>query len=406
MDPADVDYSDADADPRYVDQNVVPAGPVLILAALWKVTGDKSYIYMQVLQIVLDSLMVVLIWWISMRLFRDRRAALVAAALYALFLPIASFMRLPYYDPWAIFLTIAAFAQLLRVLDSPSIRRLAGLGAIIGVGLYFHPTMALLPIAFALALLPARGWRFAARVAVVPLVVTAAFGAPWTIKNYVEHEKFIATRSTAGQVLWQGLGQLDNDFGAERDDNATERMVRRERPELRYGTIEYDEFLRERAVEEIKEHPGFWAKLVAFRLADSTFLMQSSEWAGKSRTRFDERDGSIPSFVVSRPLDAAIVGLSLLLEPFVFLLAMATVLLTWRRLRQEHLLLLAVPVGTMAAPILLDSDWRYLVPASFAYMILAGLGVSLLVDRVRASNAAEPGVEDPASRLAAEPERA
>jgi hypothetical protein len=67
-------------------------------------------------------------------------------------------------------------------------------------------------------------------------------------------------------------------------------------------------------------------------------------------------------------------------EPLLFLAGLATALATRRRWWRRHLLL-AVPVGTGLPSLFLHFEARYLLPASFVWMVLATLGADLALER-------------------------
>ena len=95
-----------------------------------------------------------------------------------------------------------------------------------------------------------------------------------------------------------------------------------------------------------------------------------------------DRTGDSPAgYVLHRPFDAARAAAIGLAEPLLFLIAILTAALTWRRHWRRHLLLAAVVVSTIAPYIVLHVESRFALPASFAYMILAGLGADLVLSR-------------------------
>ena len=58
-----------DAHPRFENYMLHMQGTAMLLAAIWKLTGDEDYGYLQVIQTVLGALMVLVVFRISMRLF-------------------------------------------------------------------------------------------------------------------------------------------------------------------------------------------------------------------------------------------------------------------------------------------------------------------------------------------------
>ena len=352
VDPSELDYAAADSGGRYLPEILQPVGAGAVLGAIWSVTGDEQYLYLQLLQVAIDAAMVLLVFWIALALYGRPRAALIAAALYALFVPIATITKVPHLDIWAVDFTIAITALALRAWRSPRpVPWLVATGVATGIGLYFRPGVALLPLAFAAAALPWIRWRRAIAATAVPLAAAALLTVPWVVRNYDDFDRFIPTRIGIGQNLWEGLGELDNDFGAVLDDQVTERQVHREDPSLVYGTPEYDDHLREKAVDAIEEHPGHFAKVVARRAAVTTIALHN----------------------LALPLG--------LLEPLLFVLAVALAIATWRRFPREHAFLAAVVVATLLPYLALHVEPRYMLPASFVYLIWVALGADLLLDR-------------------------
>src|SRR5436190_1992397 len=99
VDVSKIDFTRVDQKTRaypVVDQ--MP-GVAAVLAAFWWPTGSRSYTPIQWLQILLDTAMVLLIYWIAYRLTRRHPAAFLAALLYAVF-PTA--IALVLLSPWTI----------------------------------------------------------------------------------------------------------------------------------------------------------------------------------------------------------------------------------------------------------------------------------------------------------------
>jgi 4-amino-4-deoxy-L-arabinose transferase-like glycosyltransferase len=366
VDPDQVDLRSADAHPDYAPEILQTPGLALVLAAFWWITGDQDYAYAQVLQILIDSAMVLLVFWASRRLFGRMRAALVAAGLYAVFLPLASLANIAHLDTWAAFFALTIFCLFLKARDAT--RRwlwLAALGVATGASVYFRPFLVILPLALMIASALGTGWRRSWALGVVPAAVAVAFMTPWTVRNYNEFHQLIPMRSGIGLNLWEGLGELPNNFGAVTDDQVTAAQVSRERPNLHYGTPAFDNYLFRKARRVIEHHPGFYAEVVGRRFLLTTALLRNYNWTGHSRGA----------------LRALKLGLATLLEPLLFLFAITTAAATCRRFWRQHLLLLAVPLAVIAPYVFLHAEPRYALPGSFAYMILFGFGIDLVLER-------------------------
>lgn len=323
VDPESVDFSSVDrnstAEP-VIDQ--MP-GLGLVLAGLWWPTGDKVYAPIQWLQILLDTAMVLLVYWIGVQLTRSTRVGLVAALLYAVWPPAVAFAKLPVLDTWAGFFTIGCVAAFLWARERPtSRRRLVLLGVLAGVGIYFRPFVVLLPIALALVATPGRGWRRRLLWMGAPTAIALLILTPWTIRNYYEFDRFIPTRTGLGQAVFEGIGEASSD-----EEAASH--VQENRPGAKYGSPAYDEFLLAAAARAIANDPGWYFQLVTERAR--------------------------------------------------FLLPCLLAVLVWRRWRRAALIPVAAAAATIAPYLLIGSDKRFYLPAAFAYLILIAMTVEVVV---------------------------
>ncbi len=384
IDPAEIDYAATETHPHWQQYSVEPIGPPLLLAGMWKLTGDERYIYGDALQILIDSLVALLVYRIALLLFARRRAALIAAALYAVFPPIAQQASFLNNDIWAIDFSIAILAAHLQMMRSPNRWRwLVLYGALAGVGAYFRPNLLLFPAGLALASVPWAGWRKPARSAAIATATAVAVTTPWIIRNYSVFHTFVAMRSGLGVTLLVGFGELPNNFIIANEDVIREE-THRERPDLVYSTPPYDAFLLKRAKRLIEQHPLFYAKLVAHRTVVSTVGEYEYAWmyrGGESPLRYRARTGGgIFSYAINRPL----YFLQAALQPAVFLLAMLVLALTWRGRKREHTLLIAFVLTTLIPYWIIHYETRFVLPTSLAYIIWIGLGADLLGERVLA----------------------
>jgi 4-amino-4-deoxy-L-arabinose transferase-like glycosyltransferase len=384
IEPAGVDLSYADSHPLWRPEISEPVGESVVLAGLWEITGSERFLPDQILRIVLDALMALLVYRIAMRLFERRRAALLAAALYALYPPVAWQTISPYVDIWAVDATIAIAATYLEALHSP--HRwcwLIACGTIAGVGGYFRPNVLVLPAVLGLITIPSAGRRRALGNALGASALAALALLPWTIRNYaVFHHRFIPTRG-AGQVMWEGLGELHNDFGAVTNAVMVNAEVQRTHPGLGFETPAWDDVLKGWALKAIEHHPLFYLELLARRTAIATVWSYDHNWMHRDTLSPLSYKGGLASYVIEHPFDL----LQTALQPALFLLAMLALGLTWRRYRAQNALLLAVVLATVLPYILIHVEFRYVLPAAFVYLIWIGLGADLLAERIKAPRA-------------------
>ncbi len=377
VEPASVNLTYADAHPRWKPEIVEPVGEAVVLAGLWEITGKETFLPDRLLRIVLDALAALLVYWIVMRLFGRPRAALLAGALYAVYPPIAWQTISPYMDFWACDLTIAILAlQIQAARSSHRWRWLIACGLLVGFGTYFRPFVLIVSAVLAFVLNVGAGWRAALIRASAATAIALILVVPWTIRNYNEFHDFIAFRSGIGQTLWEGLGQLHNDFGVTFGGSGTEALVRRERPDLAVESPAWDSFLEHKAIRAIERHPLFFGKLLAYRTAQATLLSFDASWMHRGAVPLRSYSAGPLAFAIDRPFNL----LEDMLEPAVFGLAALSLGLTWRRWRTGHVALIAVVWATIVPYLALLVQPRYIAPAAFAYLIWGALGADLLAE--------------------------
>jgi 4-amino-4-deoxy-L-arabinose transferase-like glycosyltransferase len=314
IDPSDFDYSRFDKNPSYSPEIQQMPGVAVVLAALWRLGGTNTYSSIQWLQILLDTSMVLLIYWIVRKFACGRGTAAAAGFLYAIWPGAIVVVKRPMLDTWAGFFTIWLLAAFLLARARPHQRRwLVVLGLLTGFGIYFRPFLFFLPILLALLATPGGGWRRRFAWVALPSLVALCVLAPWTIRNYAEFHRFIPTRAGLGYALYEGIGQASS-------DNDATAYVQKHRPGLKGLAPESDSFLLRSAFETIKSHPLRYLHLISRRLA--------------------------------------------------YLLPCLLVIVLWRRWRAGGLMLLAVAVATIVPFIPIGSDTRFYLPAAFAYLIL------------------------------------
>jgi 4-amino-4-deoxy-L-arabinose transferase-like glycosyltransferase len=364
IDPADLNYTNADRRPHFRQAIIEPPGLPLVLAGIWTVTGTERFIYLQALQLLIDSCMVFLIYWLAVKLFERRLIGLCAAGLYALYIPAILIARVPHEDAWAGWFTITAFAIVVKASDSSKpVRWLCALGVLLGIGAFFRPNVILLPIGLALALTPWSGWQRALRFAVIPSVIAVILLVPWTVRNYNIFHTFVPVRTSFGWSMWGGLGELPNSFGDTGTDTNIVTTVLRVHPTYAIGSPEFDKVLEGKSFSTIETHPFFYLRLVGTRLLHSTVLPTPTKTAGSSKL------ASAAAWTV----------------PLLFVFAAISAILSFRLQpgRRWALALLAAIATTTVIPyLLIHLEARYLVATAFVYLILTGVGVAMIVDWV------------------------
>lgn len=351
------------------------------MAGLWAVTGSERYMQMQALQALLDGLAALLVYWIAMQLFKRPGAALLAAALYAVYPPIAWDTADPYTDIWAVDFTIAIVALYLVILKSDRRWRwLIACGLLAGIGAYFRPQVILLAPVLALVTISVTGWREALRRGLTTGIVAALLLVPWTVRNYNDFHVFLPTRGAFWQTMWGGLAEMHNDFGGNFSEGPIEADIHRIRPDLVAETPAWDAQVKPFFVKAVEQHPLFYLEVLAHRVALATVLVHENLWMRRGAGAVFDHKGGLVAFVVDQPL----VAFEYALQPGVFLLAILGLALTWRRYRRQDAILAAAVLCVLVPYLAMHVEERYLLPSFFAYFILIGVGADVSIERIRA----------------------
>jgi 4-amino-4-deoxy-L-arabinose transferase-like glycosyltransferase len=385
IDPASVDFSHLNLRSGWYPEVREPVAVSAIIAGVWAITGSERYLQAELFQGIVDGLAALLVYWIAMQLFRRPVPAIVAAALYATYPPIAWQTSAAYNDIWAVDLTIATVALYLVALKSSHRWRwLIACGLLVGVGAYMRPQLLLVIPALALVMISETGWREMLRRAATPTLLALLLIVPWVIRNYEDFHAFIPVRGAFWETMWGGLDEIPNDFGANFSEGPIKATMRRVRPDLVFETPAYNAYVealdKKHFIAVVEQHPWFYLEVLAHRVALATFLVRENLWMRRGAGAVLRYPGGPLAFVVKRPFEL----LEYALQPLVFILGMLGLWLTRRRWRQQNMLLLAIVVGVLAPFMVVAGTTRYVLPATFVYFIWIGLGVDVLVERIRA----------------------
>jgi 4-amino-4-deoxy-L-arabinose transferase-like glycosyltransferase len=399
FDPASIDYAGLDRPGQWFPEIVQSVGVSAVIAGLWTITGDQRFIQVYILQGIVDGLTVLLVYWIAMQLFKRRRAATIAAALYAIYPPIAWETAEAYDDIWAVDFTVALLATYLLMMRSNGRWRwLIACGLCAGVGAYFRPQVLLLLPALALAAVPSTGWREACRRTVATVLTASLLLVPWVVRNYDDFHAFIPTRDGFWQVMWAGLSELPNDFGENFSYQSLVAKVHGARPDLSPESAAWDSYAKRYVVQAIEQHPLFYAEDLLHRAGMATVLLFDPAWMHVESGSLSHA-GPV-AYALKDPLNT----LEDALEPAVFLLAMLSLALLWRRSgREQQAILIAVVLCVLVPYIALHVEARFLLAAVPAYFILIGLGVDSLIESLATRSHRRLRMDTPSRRRPAVP---
>ena len=363
-----------------------PPGYPILLSVIYSV-GGRSDTATQFLQIILDSLSVVVIVLIAFEFFPA--AIGLIAGLMAAFAPQLSWNSLTLLpDSVATLPLLVAVLIITRNRQPPNLRDLFKLlpiliaGALIGVSVWLRANALLLAPFLALLLLfiCKRGARL--RPALTLICGALLIISPLTIRNAIVFGKFIPVSLGAGQTLVEGIADYNTDGSLGLPQTDVE-LIRGEaeiskRPDYANSLFTPDGTERDRArlargFAVIREHP-FWFAGVMIRRAASMLRLE------RTPLRLAATDFRISPLVQS-PL--RIVQKLFITALFLPLTLIGTGILFYRRQFQTLALLLAVPCYYFCTQSALHTEYRYVLVIHYFLFVLAAVATYTIASSVR-----------------------
>jgi 4-amino-4-deoxy-L-arabinose transferase-like glycosyltransferase len=383
-DPADYDRHGRSiaAGNGYPESETAPAGgptaywpPVYpyFVGVVYAIAGDKPNT-VRVAQALVGAVTVALVGLLGWRLWGGR-AGMCAMALAAVFPPLVVIDTA--LTPEALFLPLmlGAVAAALRCGRSGApLRWAAAAGALGGLAILTRANGALLLVPLALAVWggpPRRSLR--AALPMVLLLATAAVTvAPWTVRNAVETNAFVPVSTQDGYTLagtYNARSDADETYpGAWRPPVAEARRILRARPGL--DEVELGGELRGSATEYLRDHPPYVAEVAYWNAVRLLHL------DGFSYVRADNFNLGVGQ----RLSDASAIALWLLLP-------MAAAGAALARTRRPPWLFWLAPLAMAVAPLFIVGEIRFRAAIDLFLLMLAGLALAVLVERLQASSA-------------------
>ena len=181
----------------------------------------------------------ILLFFITMEIFHDRRIAFIACLLFAFYEPGLIFTFRGWSEPMFTLVLAGFTLSLLRALHRPSTSRYALCGFLLGLAVMARPVMQYFPLfMFPLAWWALGGrWRY-----VIPKVATffIAFAVallPWVVRNYRVFNAFIPGSNWSGLPFYEGNFALgEPDYLRHRGTEET-RIPFRKALEARFGPL-------------------------------------------------------------------------------------------------------------------------------------------------------------------------
>ena len=342
-----------------------PLFPLLLAAAAE--VGLNSYRAQRVVVCLVGAATIVLIGLLARRI-AGPRAGLIAAALAALYPMLITADGAVMSESLFGLLLAAAMLAAYRLAEQPTTARAAVLGALIALAaLARAEALLLLPlIVLPLALRPREG---ALRRLVVAGLACVLVIAPWTIRNWVEFDRFVPVSNNSGTLL--AGANCDRTYSGEEIGRWVIDCVAEapSGPILRSEAISAGVF-RRHGLEYARDHAAELPGVSAVRLLRTASLYQPGWHARHAEGR--ERTMTFAGFVAFWLLAPVAVAGAVIL-----------------RRRGQSLLVLAAPVVLALAITLIGyGEPRFRHGAELSVVVLAAVAIDRLARRQRAAPSA------------------
>jgi len=358
-----------------------PPGYPIFLSMVYKATQTDGAV--QILQMLADSLSVVVIVLICVELFPISVCVLVG--LFAAISPQFSWNSMTLLpDALASLPVLAAMFLMVRFIRDrrSTLWSIFVAGILIGISCWLRANALLLAPFLMLLFLFVRPSGARLKPALILLAGAVVVILPLTIRNALVYRAFIPVSLGAGQTLIEGLAEYDDAHSLglpETDVQLTQDEAQaHQRPDYASSLFKPDGIARDRervsrGFAVIRSHP-FWFSAVILRRAISMLRLERTPLR------------------LTRPA-TSIVYLPLLLFQKLFITAIflplivaGIALLGYQRQFQKLVLLSAVPLYYLCFQSMLHTEYRYVLVIYYFLFALAALPIVALLNRMRIFN--------------------
>ncbi|MBM4452960.1 MAG: hypothetical protein FJ013_00045 [Chloroflexi bacterium] len=363
----------------------LPPGTSILLAGTYWAFGEYNDIYLRVIQAVIDSFGCLLMFLIGKELF-SRRTGLIAAFLYAIWLPIAYLSIWPLHDALMPLITLSSLYFFVKAARTGAMKFYILSGLFAGVGCYFQPTILLLPLMFGLGLFiySLRKTNFrecvlnVAKVTAVMMAMLVLVVSPWMVRNYHVTGALVFMRSTLWQGIWEGFGEFENPVGAVLSDAHATNLAREALGEdIKPWSPETEAYFRGEVLNTIREYPGWWLSVLVRRFPNT--LGYSSHLGRYLSDFISPLTGSSLSATFCRWLGILVAIVPILLG----IVAIWAMRRDWRPL----ILVATVPAYfSVVHMFIFAASYKSIVPGSLGYIIFSAIALDYIYRRIRGAN--------------------
>jgi len=408
QDPEDIPPPDREPFVPYYGQ---APGSSALLAATYLVFGEYRFIYGRVIQCIIDAFGCIIMFLVARELF-NTRTGLIAASIYAVFLPIAYLATLVVQDAIMPFLVLTSFYFFVKGVKTNKFVFYIVSALFVAVSCYFQPSTVYLPLFYGLGMLIYKVHRhelfkqilYAIKITAAMFIVLVIMIAPWAIRNYyITGTLTLNLKVVSWAGVWEGFGEFDdNPAGAVFSDVYVMDLARNELGEnVIYGSPEFEAHFRNKVMRVVQEQPlwlvSAWARRLPFTLIYGNHIgLESKCPDGLSvdecrqlNTNYVDyisalKQGRLIEFIAAHPGSAFYWGMVFAFATIPLLLSLIGAWIqrrNWRTL----ILLAVVPVylAVVCITVTTMGTGKSTLPGSIAYIMLSAVVIDYICSRIK-----------------------
>jgi len=374
-----------------------PPGSRIWIAAIYAATGERSAASVQRVQIVVDSLAVLLVVGLAVTAY-GWRVGLISGTLAALSPLLATYGAMPGADAPGNWAVLGAAWLLLLTAEKKKIIFAVAAGAALGIACWIRVNPFLLFTVWTVSLIVfvKAPLRTTAMLGACLALATLLVMSPIVVRNLVVFYPEVApTGLNIGLNLWEGLGETDrgHELGAPGSDAEVLEQDRKEMglPPDAPLALNYPDGIRRdrerarRALALIRAHPFWYAGTILHRLMGHFKLAGAPvSHVGSSGFNVTSRK-CLPGNAQRGVLSIAVNGLGMLQSVLRYLMLPLILAGIWFALRQNKvasLLLLCTVVYYLATLSVGHSEIRYGLPMQAIFVVFAAVAVDKIANRL------------------------
>ncbi len=249
-------------------------------------------------QALLSGIAVLAFVWLGHRLFESHVAGLLSGLIAATFVPLASFSSVLFAEALFVALTILALALVDRLIKRGRRRDALLAGLVLALAALTRAVALLyIPLLALLLLFLLRGDWLRRLLLVGLLLLTAIVTiAPWTIRNYIVHERLIIIDTNGGISMWYGTVRSEEDRA--RGEEAIFALPNPADRQTLALQMTYD---------RIRDDPQDFVLRMRYKLA-SLFLLQSRSYVVGDVVTIDPRNQQMGLSAGENPLPLSLLA--------------------------------------------------------------------------------------------------